>query len=197
MVLISRWASWKRLKPLDFQLAVAIRDTTPDRKLREAYHDAIGMYEWNRLNYWKDKLCAMKISNDTAPVQNKNGKRKREATSNTESGPKFEWPPGFGPEHAHDSVDDDEAELFLPLGENKRRAIKKEVLDTSILIESNALYEDSDADDLFSARKTSKSNFLGRSPFPPGMGATTSTLRRHKSSSMAPGKPRAENTCIE
>ncbi len=193
--MLSRWASWNRLKPLDFQLAVAIRDTTPDEKLKEAYHDAIGMYEWNRLNYWKDKLCALKLANATASVRDKDGKRKREATSNTKSGCEFQWPPGFGPRYRHGNVDDDEAELLLPSGEFKRK-IKKEVFDTTILADSNALYEDSDAGNLFSAPKGSRS-LLGRSATLLGRRATTPTLRSHKSSSTTPGKLRAGNTSVE
>ncbi len=197
MVLKSRWASWKCLKPLDFHLAVAIRDTTPDVKLKEAYHDAIGKYDWNRLEYWKDRLYAMKLANDTAPVSNGNGKRKREAVPATKPGYQFKWPPGFGPECGDGEEGDDEAGLFLPSGESKRRKVKKEAVDTMTLAEINALYEDSDADALFSARKGSKRAVLD-TPMPPlGMRRTSPSFRRHKSTSLMSGNPRDKNRNIE
>ena len=195
MILNSRWASWKRLKSLDLQLAVAMRDTTPDKNLRDAYNDAIGKYGWTNLDYWKDKLCAIKLAECTAPVENKTGKRKRRSTPN-KSDSNFKWPPGFGSGYDDKHVDDDEEELLLAAGEGKRRKIKKEVLDTATLEEINALYEVSDEDDTLATPKRGKPAVPGRSSslvVPPA----ATTPKRPDPVSVSPGKSKASDSPIE
>lgn len=187
-VLDSRWASWNRLKPLDFHLAVAIRDTTPDIKLKEGYQDAIGMYEWNRLGFWKDKLCAMKLADETAPGGSQLGKRKRGSTPDTKSKPSFERPPRFGSACGNNYDDDDEDELFLAEAAAKRRKVKKEVTDAATLEEINALYENSDGDDLVCAPGRSRLAVARRFGSLFGTPATMPGLKRHASTSMTPGK---------
>ena len=181
------------------QLAIAIKDTTPDEILKEAYHDAIGVYGWNSLGYWKDKLCAMDLADDTAPVRNKNGKRNREMTLETKLRPQSKWPPGFGPEWGEDKVDDDEDEgPILPIGRGKRRMIKKEVLETATLADIDALYGNSDEEDVRTARKVSRTALSGR--FAPPLEqtpVTAATLRRLLSSSVTPGRSRTDTGIIE
>ena len=140
-----------------------MRDTTPDTNLRNAYHDAIGMYGWNNLDYWKDKLCAIKLAECTTLVGKKTVKRKRQSTLDAKSDPTFRWPPGFGPGYGNEHVDDEEEELLLAAGEEKRRKIKKEVLDTATLEEINALYEVSDGEGTLATPKEGKTAVSGLS----------------------------------
>ena len=203
MLLNSRWSAWKCLKPLDFQLAVVIRDTTLDKTLEQAYHDGLGMYGWNNLGYWKDKLCALNLAEDTAPVEKKTGKRKRRSMRH-KSVPKFKWPPGFGPGYGDEQLVDDEEELSLAAGEGKERKIKKEVLDTATLEEINALYEVSDREDAVAIRKESKiavPDHFSSIIIPPSSSLvippTISTSKHFNSNPMKPGKFQVLESPIE
>ena len=194
----SRWAAWNRLKPLDFQLAVAIRDTTLDAKLKEGYQDAIGMYDWNKLCYWKDKMCAMKLAEETAPGGTQLNKRKRGGTPNTKSSSSFKRPSAFRSGYGNDHEDDDEDEVLLAEAAAKRRKIKKEVTDAATLEDINGLYENSDEDDPVCAPGKGRLAVPGHSRSLFGTPATTSALKRHASSSMTPGKPKTnEDNRIE
>ena len=177
-------------------MAVAIRDTTPNKKLKEAYHDAILMFEWNRLPYWKDKLCAMKLADESAPVQHTGNKRKRKSTPDPKPGPVFKWPPGFGPDYGGDNVDDEEPEYFMTGRDGKRRMIKKETSDTTTLAASKMVSDESKGNDLFRSQEgKNKAKAPGR--LLSSLAAPVTSSKSDKPDSLANGKYVAEHATVE
>ena len=124
-VVLSCWPGWRALEPFDLGMGTAIRETTTDPLLAQAWDEAIVSEREDRsIGYWKERLAAKEAKGaaEARPGIIVNGKapenRKRKGT------PKTSFPPAYTRDE--DMDDDEEANIFLPPAESIGPNIKDE-----------------------------------------------------------------------
>ena len=150
-------------------------------------------FEWNRLPYWKNKLWAAQLADESDLVQEIGSKHRRETSDDTNSGQAFKWPPGFGPGYDNGNVDDEEPEPLLTERDSKRVKIKKEASDDTTLAGSVASGKFSDS---VCEQRANKPRIRG--PFSSSLvGLATPSQRLHRSSPKVSRKSGPESLHIE
>ena len=136
----SCWVPWNRLQPLDIQMAFSKKEETDDEDLAKAYTEAIEQWDNHNIQYWIDKLLALRyMSEDEGKIVKATKVTKRKRTDS----PTFRNPLGLSKFLNIDNVDDDEG-MFAPV---KKEPKEEDVINLSFE-QDRSLYDHSDSEEL-------------------------------------------------
>lgn len=161
----SCWVPWNRLQPLDIQMANAKLQEMDTQEmdygdLTKAYNEAIEQWDNHNIQYWIDKLLALRLGEDGIMVvkTTKVAKRKRMGS------PMFKNPLGLSKFLGKDNVDDDE-ELFSHVKKEPKEDIGMDMssheedigMDRSFH-QDDTLYDVSDTEELHRSAKAKRNS---------------------------------------